>query len=77
MKKTPTPPDDMWGRDLFTFDAALRARGMAEQTRRAYSLDLGQLAEWARRHELGALRQRFAKRARRQGAVQDAHLDER
>jgi site-specific recombinase XerD len=36
-----------WARALTTFDAALRAHGMAEKTRRAYGVDLGQLAEWA------------------------------
>jgi site-specific recombinase XerD len=36
-----------WAADLGAFDGALRARGMAEKTRRAYGVDLGQLAEWA------------------------------
>src|SRR5437763_16116102 len=36
-----------WTRELATFDASLRARGMAEKTRRAYGVDLAQLAEWA------------------------------
>jgi site-specific recombinase XerD len=31
---------------LRSFDAALHARGMAEKTRRAYGVDLGQLSEW-------------------------------
>ncbi len=35
------------------FDASLRARGLRERTRRAYGVDLGQLAEWARGHDLG------------------------
>jgi integrase/recombinase XerC/integrase/recombinase XerD len=35
-----------WAADLGVFDAALRARGMAEKTRRAYGVDVGQLAEW-------------------------------
>ncbi len=43
----------IWRRDLRSFDGALRARGMAERTRRAYALDLAQLAEWASAHELG------------------------
>src|ERR687883_265809 len=38
-----------WTRDLAKFDAALRARGMAEKTRRAYGVDLQQLADWAAR----------------------------
>src|SRR5919199_6064602 len=41
-----------WARDLATFDAALRARGMAEKTRRAYGVDIQQLAEWAGRQGL-------------------------
>jgi site-specific recombinase XerD len=36
-----------WRDALATFDGALRARGMAERTRRAYGVDLDQLAEWA------------------------------
>src|SRR2546429_8672078 len=42
----------MWARELATFDAALRARGMAEKTRRAYGVDLQQLADWAARQGL-------------------------
>ena len=42
----------MWARELRTFDAALRARGMAEKTRRAYGLDLQQLADWAEPQDL-------------------------
>ena len=34
------------------FDAALRTRGLAEKTRHAYGVDLGQLAEWAAAHDL-------------------------
>jgi site-specific recombinase XerD len=36
-----------WAADLAGFDAALRARGMAEKTRRAYGVDVSQLGEWA------------------------------
>jgi site-specific recombinase XerD len=36
-----------WSSDLSVFDTALRARGLAERTRRAYGTDLGQLARWA------------------------------
>jgi site-specific recombinase XerD len=32
---------------LRSFDDGMRARGLAEKTRRAYGVDLGQLAEWA------------------------------
>src|SRR5437763_9564400 len=41
-------------RELATFHAALRARGMAENTRRAYGVDLQQLADWAARQGIGA-----------------------
>src|SRR3954468_24433200 len=49
MKKTlvSTIPEASWSAQLATFDAWLHARGMAEKTRRAYSTDLEQLAEWA------------------------------
>ncbi len=46
-KNTDTPVQGRWSDALSTFDATLRARGMAERTRRAYGVDLGQLAEWA------------------------------
>jgi len=36
-----------WGAVLGRFDDWLRSRGMAEKTRRAYGVDVGQLAEWA------------------------------
>ena len=39
--------EDAWARALGVWDATLRARGMAEKTRRAYATDLGQLAAWA------------------------------
>lgn len=41
-----------WTRALAEFDSALRTQGMAEKTRRAYGVDLGQLAEWASGHGL-------------------------
>ena len=47
-KKTDTEAaEGTWGRALAAFDSDLRARGMSEKTRRAYGVDLGQLAEWA------------------------------
>src|SRR5438270_8550757 len=52
MKNVPTVGQGMWARELRTFDAALRARGMAEKTRRAYGLDLQQLADWAEPQDL-------------------------
>jgi site-specific recombinase XerD len=42
-----TTLDPAWSRALASFDVSLRAHGMAEKTRRAYGVDLGQLAEWA------------------------------
>jgi len=58
MKNSATPPEpsagdgaastDAWTRALRAFDAALRRRGAAEKTRRAYGLDLGQFAAWSR-----------------------------
>ena len=41
-----------WAPALRGFDQILRARGMAEKTRRAYGVDLQQLAEWAAGHDL-------------------------
>jgi site-specific recombinase XerD len=47
-KKTDTPAaQGTWRPALRSFDAALRTHGMAEKTRRAYAVDLGQLAEWS------------------------------
>src|SRR2546422_10702647 len=56
MKKTSdaTSGQGTWAADLARFDATLRARGMAEKTRRAYGVDVGQLAEWAGAHGLDA-----------------------
>jgi integrase/recombinase XerC/integrase/recombinase XerD len=51
-KNLDTPPNPSWGRALRAFDVALRTRGLGEQTRRAYGLDLGQLAEWASAQQL-------------------------
>jgi integrase/recombinase XerC/integrase/recombinase XerD len=47
MKNTPISPEASWRAALESFDSWLRARGMAEKTRRAYGTDLEQLAEWA------------------------------
>lgn len=41
------PDGGGWGDALRLFDSDLRRRGMAEKTRRAYAVDLGQLAAWA------------------------------
>lgn len=42
-----------WPAALAGFDAWLRAKGMAEKTRRAYGTDLEQLARWAGERDLG------------------------
>jgi site-specific recombinase XerD len=39
-------PSAAWAEALRLFDADLRRRGMAEKTRRAYGVDLGQFALW-------------------------------
>jgi site-specific recombinase XerD len=39
-------PSASWREALVLFDADLRRRGMAEKTRRAYGVDLGQFALW-------------------------------
>jgi site-specific recombinase XerD len=49
MKNSPTGEEDRpgaWREALVLFDADLRRRGMAEKTRRAYAIDLGQFALW-------------------------------
>ena len=52
-KNTDIDPEGRWSRALRDFDRALRAHGVAERTRRAYGVDLGQLAEWAAAEGLG------------------------
>ena len=54
MKNTPTEAElrPAWSAALRVFDGSMRARGMAEKTRRAYGVDLQQLAEWAGAQEL-------------------------
>jgi integrase/recombinase XerC/integrase/recombinase XerD len=51
-KKTPTATEASWQDALARFDDWQRARGMGEKTRRAYGVDLAQLAEWASGREL-------------------------
>ena len=51
-KKTPTPTEASWQEALARFDDWQLARGMGEKTRRAYGVDLAQLAEWASGREL-------------------------
>ena len=52
-KNTPTPTEASWTDALQRFDDWQRAHGMGEKTRRAYAVDLRQLAEWAAGRELG------------------------
>jgi len=52
-KKTPTPIEASWQHALARFDDWQLARGMGEKTRRAYGVDLGQLADWASARDLG------------------------
>jgi site-specific recombinase XerD len=52
-KKTPTPVEASWQDALARFDDWQLARGMGEKTRRAYGVDLVQLAQWASGRELG------------------------
>jgi integrase/recombinase XerC/integrase/recombinase XerD len=48
--QAPAPPRPLpngpWREALALFDADLRRRGMADKTRRAYAIDLGQFALW-------------------------------
>jgi site-specific recombinase XerD len=48
-----TAAEASWRAQLASFDAWLRARGMAEKTRRAYGTDMEQLAEWAAAQGIG------------------------
>jgi site-specific recombinase XerD len=47
MKNTAIADEASWGDAMALFEADLRRRGAAEKTRRAYAVDLGQLASWA------------------------------
>ncbi|HEX8051714.1 MAG TPA: tyrosine recombinase [Thermoleophilaceae bacterium] len=57
-------PTPRWSSALAAFDGSMRARGMAEKTRRAYGVDLGQFAEWAsaQGHEPDAMDHRTLRR---------------
>jgi site-specific recombinase XerD len=46
-KNAPTTAEARWAAALRAFDAGLAAQGTAERTRRAYGVDLQQLADWA------------------------------
>jgi site-specific recombinase XerD len=52
-KNSPTATEANWQEALAGFDAWQRARGMGEKTRRAYGVDLAQLADWAAGRGLG------------------------
>ena len=54
-QKTTNTPNARWEHALRGFDEGLRAGGRREKTRRAYGVDLSQLADWAQAHELGPL----------------------
>ena len=45
---------EAWQFDIDRFDLALRRRGLADTTRRAYESDISQLGEWATERELEA-----------------------
>ncbi|HVY78215.1 MAG TPA: tyrosine recombinase XerC [Solirubrobacterales bacterium] len=51
-----------WDEALAAYDRDLRARGMAERTRRAYGVDLGQFVEWAGEREPDEIRHRDVRR---------------
>jgi site-specific recombinase XerD len=46
-KNAPTAEEASWAAALRAFDAGLLASGMGDKTRRAYGVDLQQLADWA------------------------------
>jgi site-specific recombinase XerD len=52
MKNSAIAPEGMWEDAIALFDADLQRRGAAEKTRRAYAVDLGQLAAWAAEQRL-------------------------
>ncbi len=51
-----------WDDALEAYDRDLRGRGMAERTRRAYGVDLGQFVEWAGERAPGEIRHRDVRR---------------
>ncbi len=51
-----------WGRALAAYDRDLRARNLAERTRRAYGVDLGQFVAWIGGKEPGEVRHRDVRR---------------
>ena len=51
-----------WSEALAAYDRDLRGRGMAERTRRAYAVDLGQFVEWAGERTPADVRHRDVRR---------------
>jgi len=51
-----------WGEAIAGYDRDLRGRGLAERTRRAYAVDLGQFVEWAGERVPGDIRHRDVRR---------------
>jgi len=51
-----------WERALADYDRDLRGRGLAERTRRAYAVDLGQFVEWAGERSPADIRHRDVRR---------------
>jgi len=51
-----------WDEALSAYDRDLRGRGMAERTRRAYAVDLGQFVEWAGERTPADVRHRDVRR---------------
>jgi site-specific recombinase XerD len=51
-KNNPTRSEASWAEALQGFDDWQRRRGMGERTRRAYGVDLSQLADWAAAQEM-------------------------
>jgi len=51
-----------WDEALGAYDRDLRGRGMAERTRQAYGVDLGQFVEWAGERAPGDIRHRDVRR---------------
>ncbi|HEY2334129.1 MAG TPA: tyrosine recombinase XerC [Solirubrobacterales bacterium] len=51
-----------WAESLAAYDRDLRGRGMAERTRKAYAVDLGQFVEWAGDRQAAGLRHRDVRR---------------
>jgi integrase/recombinase XerC/integrase/recombinase XerD len=51
-----------WGDAMAEFDRDLQRRGLAERTRRAYAVDLGQFVEWAGDRAPGDVRHRDVRR---------------